>query len=180
MSDTSDKKTSAFRFIKPLLNIHIDDPSAYLLLTFLCQVANNMTGASWHGYASITYTTGLSQKTIQRATKTLVQLGVISCTLRGREETKLYTVHHHKLLELAEQGKAGRDKFILAQREQDAVRQQRCRSRQKTLVSVTTTATKEVETNPVAVKSACCSGQIGTLSRSNQPLCSGHSDRGTY
>ena len=109
---------NAYRFIKPLVNIHIDDTSAYLLLTFLCQVANNMTGASWHGYASITYTTGLSQKTIQRATKTLVQLGVISCTLRGKEETKLYTVHHHKLLELAEQGKAGRDKFILGQKEQ--------------------------------------------------------------
>jgi hypothetical protein len=138
-------KNTAFRFIKPLLNIHIDDPSAYLLLMFLCEVANNNTGTSWHGYASITYTTGLSEKTIQRATKTLVQLGVVSCEVRGRQKTKLYTVHHHKLLELAEQGKAGRDKFILVQREQDAVRQQRRRGHQEAPVAVTVTATKEVK-----------------------------------
>lgn len=41
-------KEPGFKFIKPLAKLHLDDPSAYLLLMFLCLVADNATGQSYH------------------------------------------------------------------------------------------------------------------------------------
>ena len=177
-----ESKSTSHRFTKPfLLNIHIDDPSAHHLLMFLCVAAWNGTGESFHGHASIAYATGLSKKTIQRATRKLEHLGVISCEVRGTlssdvNETNLYTVHHDKLLELAEQGKAGREPFIkarvLARREHDATRQRRRRSRQESLVTDNLTVTEDA-----------CHGQISAVSRTmcpdvtdNLSECHGHSD----
>jgi hypothetical protein len=107
--------TNSFRFIKPLLRLHFDDSSAYSLLTFLCHAADNDTGESKHGHLSIRFTTGLGDKAIRSATRTLVDMGLISCKVRGtvtKKETNLYTVHHDKLVELETESKAVRTKFI--------------------------------------------------------------------
>lgn len=108
------KDTQSFRYIKPLINLHLADASAYVLLTFLCLAAKNDSGESRHGRRSIQYTTGLSRGTIFRATKKLEQLGVLSCKVRGNRETKLYHIDYERLVQLAEEGKAGREEFILS------------------------------------------------------------------
>ena len=98
--------TISYRFTKPLLYLHLDDPYAYALLTFLCHAAKNETGESWHGFHSITYTTGMGTRAIRSATKKLVELGLISAQLRGRQETKKYTVQYDRLLSLVERKSA--------------------------------------------------------------------------
>ena len=127
----SNEKSNAFRFVKPMGYVALEDSSAHHLLTFLCLAARNDTGESWYGHVSIMQRTGLTKYAIRKASKKLVDLGVISCEVRSRQESKLYTVHYDKLLELAEQGKAGRDKFILAEREKRAASQRRRRQRCK-------------------------------------------------
>jgi hypothetical protein len=118
---------NAYRFIKPLLYLHIDNPCVYALLTFLCHAAKNETGKSYHGQASIKYTTGMAEKTIRKATKRLAELGVISCQIRGWQKANLYTVHYDQLLALAETSRAGRDEYMLTEQGRKAARQQRWR-----------------------------------------------------
>lgn len=124
------RKINSYRFIKPLLNIHLDNPYAYSLLAFLCHAAKNETGISWHGHASITYATGMREKAIRSATKALVEMKVISCQIRGtvtKRETNLYTVHYDRLTELEDVGRAGRKAFILSQRARKAEWQRKWR-----------------------------------------------------
>jgi hypothetical protein len=123
VEETKVKESNSFRFIKPLLRLHFDDSSAYSLLTFLCHAANNDTGESKHGHSSISYTTGLGKKAIRSAIRTLVDMGLITCRVRGtltNKETNLYTVHYDKLVELATESKAGRAEFIQSQRARKA------------------------------------------------------------
>lgn len=207
MNDTSDKKkkTTAFRFHKvELLNIRMDDPFEFALLRFLCLAADNDDGTSFHSHASIEYATGLSEKSTQRTAKRLVQRGIISCEVRSRQETKLFTVHYDRLRELVDE--AGRKKFILAQQEKDAARQRLRRSRLGNLVTafmtvirgakeyrvpvtvtVTTkaktdvvavpqTATKEVKDEPVAVPQVVCSSLMGERVAVSQVVCSSLGD----
>jgi hypothetical protein len=125
---------NAYRFIKPLLNIHHDNLYAFALLAFLCHAAKNETGESWHGHASITYATGMHDQAIRSATKALVKMGVISYQVRGtvtNRETKLYTVHYDRLAELEREGKAFRKEFIRSQRVKKAKWQRKWRGGSK-------------------------------------------------
>jgi hypothetical protein len=106
-----------------LLHIHLEDPYAYALLTFLCHAANNSTGQSWHGFQSIAYTTGMGTRAIRSATRKLVELGLIEAQLRGRQETKLYCVRHNALLALAESSKAGRVELLTNKQDKKSERQ---------------------------------------------------------
>lgn len=124
------EQSSSYRFIRPLINLHLSDPSAYLLLVFLCHAAKNKTGYSWHSHASITYTTGMAEKTIRKATKTLAQLGVITCETRGCIKSNRYKVHYDELLALAERGKLRRDEYISAEQDKKTARQRRWRDGQ--------------------------------------------------
>jgi Helix-turn-helix domain len=119
------EQSSSYRFIRPLIKLHLGNPSAQFLLMFLCHAANNKTGASWHSLMSIGYNTGLNEKTIRKATKMLEQVGVISCEINRHQSSKRYIVNHDKLLELAEKGQAGRDAYIAAEQDKKATRQQR-------------------------------------------------------
>ena len=101
----SDTKSTAFRFIKPLVNVALEDSSASHLLMFLCLAANSSTGESFHSQASMKSRLGLEAKTVRRATKKLESLGLITCKPQGRYRRLLYTVNHGKLVELAEAGK---------------------------------------------------------------------------
>ena|ERR1039457_265490 len=105
MSDTSDKKISAFRFIKPVGNVVLEDSSAHHLLMFLCWAANSHTGTSWHSQYSVNSRTGMDRKTVRKATRTLESFGLITCESQGKKANLLYTVNFDKLMELAEVGK---------------------------------------------------------------------------
>jgi DNA-binding MarR family transcriptional regulator len=97
---------NAFRFVKPLVNVVLEDSSAHHLLTFLCLAANSNTGLSWHSQASIKSHTGIDPRTVRKATRTLEKLGLITCESQGQKINLQYTVNHAKLVELAEAGKA--------------------------------------------------------------------------
>jgi hypothetical protein len=105
MSDKRDKKTSAFRFIKPSGNVVLEDSSAHHLLMFLCWAANADTGTSWHSQASIKSRTGMDARTVRKATARLGQLGLIDRQSQGKGVNLRYAVNHDKLVELAEAGK---------------------------------------------------------------------------
>jgi hypothetical protein len=117
------KESNSFRFVKPLLHIHIDDVYAYALLNFLCHAANNDTGESHYSYSSIAYVTGLRDRAIRSATKALVNMGLIRCSVRGtvaNKKTKLYAVNHDELAKLEKESKAGRTEFIQSDKERKA------------------------------------------------------------
>lgn len=142
------KDSNSFRFIKPLLHIHIDDVHAYALLNFLCHAANNDTGESWHSHASITYATGMGDRAIRSATKALVDTGLINCKVRGtvaNRKTKLYTVHHDKLVALATGSKVGRTEFIQSDKERKAKWQRNWRANIDVECAVHTTETAGIE-----------------------------------
>lgn len=63
----------------------------------------------------------MGTRAIRSATNKLVNLGLISAKVRGRQETKKYTVHYDELLALYEESRAGRDEFIVAQHDKKTV-----------------------------------------------------------
>ena len=104
-------KSNSYRFVKPLLHTHLDNPYAYALLTFLCHAAKNDTDESWHGHTSITYATGMRDRAIRSATRALTQMGLITCEVRGTvadKQTKRYVVHYEKLLAFERESKVAR------------------------------------------------------------------------
>ena len=106
MSDTSDEKNTGFRFDKLLMHVVLDSSSAaHHLLTYLFLAARNDSGTSYHSQLSLSLHTGMEVKTIRRATNELKDLGLIACEYQGRGHNILYTVHHAKLVEVAEAGK---------------------------------------------------------------------------
>jgi DNA-binding IclR family transcriptional regulator len=86
------------------MNVALENKSAHHLLTFLCIVANSVTGLSWHSQASMKRT-GMKPATIRKATQVLVKLGLVTCESKGRNTSLRYTVNYEKLVQLAEVGK---------------------------------------------------------------------------
>jgi hypothetical protein len=155
------KEQVGFRFIKPLKAIHLHDASAYRLLNFLCLCADNKTGESHHGYSSIEYVTGLSEKTIRRATAMLVDMGLLSCKVHGSQQnTNLYKVDYDALLALAEKSQAGRREFIAAEQGKRAERQQRRRATVARKIPVTAAVSVDGKTPVCRQENSRDSGSV--------------------
>ena len=105
MSDASNKKITAFRFIKPVGDVVLEDSSAHHLLMFLCWAANSVTGLSWHSQYGMQRRTGIDREAIRRATRMLEELGLITVESQGKNTNFRYTVNYDKLLEFAATGK---------------------------------------------------------------------------
>jgi len=75
--------------------------SEKFVLMALCDRANKKTNMCWPSHKDISKRTGLSNKTVRRAIKTLCQLGIISYVkcrkADGGLTSNLYTIHAEKL-----------------------------------------------------------------------------------
>jgi hypothetical protein len=106
MSDASNKKITAFRFIKPLVSVVLKDSSAHHLLMFLCVAANSDDGLSYHSQYGMQQRTGIDREAIRRATRMLEELGLITVESKGKNTNLRYKVIYEKLMEFAATGKA--------------------------------------------------------------------------
>ena len=79
--------------------------SEKFVLMALCDRANKKTNMCWPSHNDISKRTGLSNKTVRRAIKTLRELGIISYVQRRKADggltSNLYTIHAEKLAKYA-------------------------------------------------------------------------------
>jgi len=79
--------------------------SEKLVLLALCDRANKKNNMCWPSHKDISKRTGLSNKTVRRAIKTLCELGIISYVTRRKADggltSSLYTIHAEKLANYA-------------------------------------------------------------------------------
>jgi len=82
--------------------------SEKFVLMALCDRANSKTNMCWPSHQDISKRTGLCNKTVRRAIKTLCKLGIISYVQRRKADggltSNLYTIHVEKLAKCADDG----------------------------------------------------------------------------
>ena len=79
-------------------------PSTKFVLIALCDYANKQKFTAWPSHNSIAKRTGLSVSSVQRAIKSLCDLGLLSYRNRydekGNKQTNLYQINFNRLYEL--------------------------------------------------------------------------------